>query len=235
MPLPTIPMAPFPNVPNARGVPPLARSLTAPVSLTPSLGSNASASVLWQSGQSKPKWAILNSAGVAVVIPDTFMDFSYKSRFNVTKAYVQNGAFASYNKIREPWDIVVRMRKSGTLQDRKVFLDSIEAISGDTNFYTILTPERSYPSLNVSDNEVTRRGTNGAFLLAEVDVFFTQIIQVAAQYSSTATNTQNSQNPSGIPQVNQGPVQPQPVNFIASQQAESAVAAAAIARANSSL
>jgi len=223
MPLPIIPMVPFPNVPNAPGVPQLARSLTAPVTPTPSLGRNAASATLWQSTQTKPTWGIYNSAGVAVIVPDSFMDFRNRNSSDLTSAYVQKSAFASYNKVRKPFDTVLRMRKGGTLQNRTDFLNQIDAIANDTNLYTILTPEKSYQNCNISDYEVTRRGVNGAYLLADVDIFFKEIVEVSAQYSSTSTNTQNAKSASAIPQVNQGPVQPQPVNFLAAQQASAAV------------
>src|SRR6185312_2482502 len=184
MPLPTIPVSPFPNVPNAPGVPQIARSPTAPVTPTPSLGTGAPQGTLWQSSQVKPKWGILDSTGKPVITPDSFINFDNRNEWVITNAPVQAGAFASYNKTIVPYDVALRLRKGGTLQTRTEFLKQIERIAGDTNLYTVLTPEKSYPDVNVVRFEVTRRGVHGAYLLAEVDIFFKHVQQVTAQYST---------------------------------------------------
>lgn len=219
MPFPTISVPPFPNVPVLPGVPQLVRSLLFPASPAPTLGTPAATDTLWQSANATPVWGIFDSTGATqVVTPDSVLDFDNRNEWRVSNFPVQQGGFGTYNKVIVPFEVSVRMSKGGALADRTAFLQQIAAIAGDTNLYTILTPEKSYQNCNVTRYEVTRRGTSGAggpsgaFFLTEVDVFFIQIIQVTAQYSTTAVGTQNAQEPQAQPAINNGSTQAQPVN-----------------------
>jgi len=107
----------------------------------------------------------------------------------------------------------LRLYKGGNKEARQAFLDSIEAIAGDLNKYDIMTPEKSYVGVNVTRFEMSRRGASGAYFLTEVDLFFREIRETTATYSTTAVVTQNAKNPSAHSTVNTGTVQPQPTNL----------------------
>lgn len=207
MPLPIIPVSLYPQVPRLPGVPQLVRSgLNFPpnnVSLGPQVQSTLGGSI-----QAGPTWQILDASFNPVIVPDSFLNFDARKEWKLSDYSVQAGSFSSYNKVIVPFETSVRFSKGGNLSARASFLQSIDDISGDTNLYTIVTPEKTYPSVNVTRNEVTRRGAEGAFFLCEVDVYFRQILETAAQYSSTAANTSNAQDPAALPPVNQGTVQP---------------------------
>lgn len=231
-----IPKLKFPNVPKLPGVPQLARSPLFPPAPAPVLGLALALGKLWQSIFAQPQWAIYRAnqprgggvvvtvGGVSVrstnptqtdrtpvVVPDSFGEFSYRNEWSVADFPVQDGAFASYDKVSNPFEIVIRMYKGGSKQARKRFLDSIEAIAGTLELYDIVTPERTYLNVNVTRYELSRRGAGGAYFLSEVDLFFREIRTVTASYSATAVETQNAQDPSAAPVVNTGSVQGQEV------------------------
>jgi hypothetical protein len=207
MPLPIIQVSLYPNVPLLLGVPQLVRSILFPPTPLPVLNP-VTQDVLVAANTAAPQWGIFTAnLQRQVVTPDNVYAFDNRNEWRVSDYPVQTGSFASYNKVVIPYDVTVRLTKGGSLSDRKVFLDQIAAIAGDTNLYTVLTPERSYSNVNVTRYETIRRSGEGAYFL-EVDVFLRNIIQVTAQYSNTATNTSNAQNASALPPVNQGNVQP---------------------------
>lgn len=226
-----IPKLPFPNVPKLPGVPQLARSNLFPPGPPPILGLAVALGKLWQSIFAQPQWGIYkpggsnttNAGGIfdpqartadtLMVKPDSFGEFSYRNEWSVSDFPTQDGAFASYDKVNNPFEISVRMYKGGTKQARKKFLDSIEAIAGTLDLYKIITPEHVYLSVNVTRFEISRRGPRGAYMLSEVDLYFREIRIVTAAYSSTATTTQNAQQPSAAPVVNTGKVLAQPVDI----------------------
>ncbi len=197
----------FPVVPKLPGVPQLARAATFVDLILPALGKSAPAGVLWKASQSQPTWGILDINGVPVLVPDSFLAFDNRNEWKVSDFPVQQGSFASYNKVQIPFEITLRMTKGGSLSDREQFLNVLDDIAGDTNLYNILTPERTYLNVNITRTEVTRRGPQGAYFLAEVDIYFRQIRQVSAQYSAGSVPTANAQNPPAVPAVNQGLVQ----------------------------
>jgi hypothetical protein len=208
MPLIPIVVSPFPNVPNLPGVPQLARSSLAPPSASPTLGTPATNNTLWQAAQTAPKWGVFDSSGTQVIVPDSHIDFDNRNEWRVSTYPIQSGGFASYNKVIVPAEYTLRMTKGGTLASRTAFLAQVAAVASSLNLYTILTPEQSYLNCNVTRYEVTRKGVEGAYFLAEVDIFFTTINAITAQYSTANAQTANASVPTAIPQVNQGLVQP---------------------------
>jgi hypothetical protein len=227
-----IPKPQFPNVPRLPGVPQLARSPLFPPAPAAVVGLGLALGRLWQAIFAQPQWAIykankpqkasdgleevtVTAERVPVVVPDSFGEFSYRNEWAVSDFPVQDGAFASYNKVAQPFEIVLRLYKGGSKEARKRFLDSIEAIAGTLDLYDILTPERTYLNVNVTRFEIMRRGEKGAYFLSEVDVYFREIRQVTASYTTTATTTENAQNPSAAPAVNTGVVQAAPVSSVA--------------------
>lgn len=236
MPMPNIIVGLYPDVPAFRGVPQLVRSPTAEQIQALAIATSAIRGRLWQSAQLQPKWGIFKNgvtpdvsrrrrlvefppitgrpredASNAAIIPDNIMALDNRNEARVADFPVQAGAFAAYNKVNVPYELTVRLTKGGSVDDRARFLASIEAAFRSLDLYYVLTPERTYLDVNLTRYEVTRRGVNGAYFLTEVDVFFREIRQVAAQYSTSVAATRNAQEPSARPSVSQGVVQPQPV------------------------
>jgi hypothetical protein len=207
MPSVIITVPPFPNVPQLAGVPQLVRSLAFPPSPLPTLGTQASGP-LWAANQRQSTWGIFDQNNNRVVTPDSVLNFDNRNEWRISDYAVQAGGFAPFNKVFIPFEVSVRLSKGGSLSDRSAFLQQIDAIAGDTNFYNVLTPEKTYMNVNITRYEVTRRGKEGAYFLSEVDIYFRQVNQQTAQYSSTAANTTNAQNAAATPSINQGNVQP---------------------------
>lgn len=227
-----IPKPAFPNVPQLPGVPQLPRSPQFPAAPTPVLALGLALGRLWQAIFSQPQWAIYKSnppqaqdtsdAGLgtvtiesdrtAVVKPDSFGEFTFRNEWSVVDVPLQDGEFASYNKVNQPYEIMVRMYKGGTKEARQAFIDSIIAIAGDLQLYDIVTPEKVYLNVNVTRWEQSRRGARGAYFLSEVDLYFREIRTVTAAYTTTAVTTSNAQNPSAEPVTNVGVVQAQPTD-----------------------
>jgi hypothetical protein len=211
MALVTISVPLFPNVPMLPGVPQLLRSALFPPSPFPTLGAGPQSNALGASANHAPAWGILDSDLNPVLTPDSILDFDQRAEYSVSNFPVQAGGFASYNKVTLPQELVLRMSKAGTgVGDRAQFLATLHTLSRSFDLYTIITPERSYANVNITRYEVSRRREAGAYFLTEVDVFFIEIRQVTAQYSttSTAANTQNAQQAVSKPATNSGMVQP---------------------------
>lgn len=211
MPLPNIQVPQFPNVPMAPGVPQLLRSSTAaPIPAAPPVLQPALNGALWQAAQSDPVWGVFDSDNNPVLTPDSIIDFSNRQEYRISDFPVQQGQFASYNKVRLPFDIAIKMTSGGTVSDRTQFLSEVDQVAASTDLYMIVTPEKTYFGVNATHVEVTRRGKDGAFWLDDVEVHFRQIVQVTAQYSTTTIQpTENAQNPAAVPAINAGQVQPQ--------------------------
>lgn len=204
---------PFPTVPQLPGVPQILRSAAGFVSsllIPTAVAAPALPSVLWHASQAAPVWGVFDSAGNQVINPDSVMDFQYRAEWSVSDYPVQDEAFASFNKVAHPAEMIVRMVKGSSLQDRADFENQCEAVAGSLNLYKILTPEKTYTNVNVLRHEVSRRERRGANYI-EADLFFRVINTVQAQYSSSGklpSPTINAASPSAVPPVSVGVRQP---------------------------
>jgi len=214
----------FPNVPALAGVPQLARSLLYPPSPPPTIGTPATTGALWQSAQGAPLWGIFDSSGNQVVVPDSVMDFGWRAENRIPTFPIQSGQFATYNRVGLPFENSVTLTKGGDLTSRSVFLAQIDAIVAQSNItlYTIRTPEKSYVDVSVTRAELSRRGA-GNYAYFDVEIYFIQINQVAAQYSTVQTPTNNASVPSAVPAVNGGLTNPATPSTAVQQSALTAI------------
>ena len=202
----------FPNVPLLPGVPQLARSLLFPPTPGPSLGTNAAPDVLFQAVKQKPVWGVFDSSGVLAIEADSIRTFDFRQEYRISDYPVQQGQFASYNKVIVPYDVSVRLVKGGSQSDRTDFLNQCSIVVASLDTYTVLTPEQSYINCVAVRQEISRVETRGAFFV-EVELFLRQINFTDAQYTTTGdqtTSTVNAENPTAQPPINQGYVQAQP-------------------------
>lgn len=208
MPFPIIPADPFPDVPSFPGVPLLARSAIILDREIVSLIPQPAQDPLPQPPKTAPVWGVFTTDGTKQVItPDSVYDFDYRGEYRISDYPTQQGGFATYNKVYQPFETYVRLTKGKTTADRQQFLKDCEAVLASLDLYTIITPERSYLGCNCTRMEVSRKGVQGAFFV-EVDLYFRQVLQVTPQYSTTAAATQNAQVPAAQPVTNLGAVQP---------------------------
>ncbi len=230
---------PFPNVPQAPGVPQVVRSPAFPNTTPPVLGTALALGRLVLALTRDSGWGIYRdftnenlmnarrnanrlpgeplrltilegNKPVPVLVPDSFRDFGYRQEWNVTTAPTELGGFAAYNKVNNPFEAQVRVTKGGSLRARSEILETLETIARSLNLYKIVTPEKTYLGCNIARYEVTRKEASGAYFLAEVDIFFTEIRTVTSEYTVTTFNTEAAQDDSAAPIQNFGVKQPQP-------------------------
>ena len=172
----------------------------------------APSSALFQSTQAAPVWGVFDQTGAQVITPDSVRVFDFRAGWDIARFPVQSGAFADYNKVTHPFENSVLLVKGGSQEARPAFLNQCGTVAGSLNLYNILTPEKQYLNVNCTRMELSRKEVAGAYFVA-VELFFQQIQQVDAQYSTSGTqgtSTTNASAPSAVPPVNQGTVQAQP-------------------------
>lgn len=204
----------FPNVPKLPGVPNLQRPIAALAATLPaiikSLQVQAPPGFLVQASKSAPVWGVFDFSGALAIDPQSMAAFGMRSEWRISDYAVQDGNFASYDKVTVPREIMVRMTMGKTLQDRIAFELACETVAASLDTYTIITPEKSYQNMNCLRHSVERVETKGAYFI-EAEMFFRQINPVDAQYSTAmaaAANTANAAPASAIPAQSLGIVQP---------------------------
>jgi len=185
----------FVNVPILPGVPAI-NSAIGVISQIADLLLGDTVSNLFGDAQ---QWGIFQG-GDPVVTADSVVSMEFKKEWAISDYPVEEGSFETYDRVSLPFDARIRFSAGGSLASREALLSSIEAISGDTDLFDVVTPERVYTGVTISHYSYNRSARNGVGLL-QVDVWVFQVNQNAMSvFGNTAA-------PDGADQVNDGPVQ----------------------------
>lgn len=190
---------PYPTVPALPGVPPLNRApgLVGAVPVPAAFSDGAGVNVL---AGAAPRWGLVDTTGSILISPTSIFAFEIRDESKVPNYSIERGGFSSYNKVRVPYELRVTMTKRGALGDRTAFLNAVEAAKNSLDLFTVLTPEKSWPSVNVVRYDMNRTSNSGVTMLT---VNLTcQLINVTS--SGTLSNTAN---PNGAPVTSGGNVQ----------------------------
>lgn len=149
-------------------------------------------------------WGIYDG-GTPVIVADNVASFEYAQDWRISKYPVEEGAFASYNKVANPFTVRVRFSTGGTLFERQAMLASVEAIAGDTELYDVVTPEKVYVDCNVVHVDYDRKAMNAGLLV--MDVWLEEVrVAGASEFTSTKNPTDQKTTQGGIVQgVERGP------------------------------
>lgn len=175
------------NVPNLPGVPPLVNRLASalPQLLTADV---VNAGALFQS-----RWGLFSTGGAPVITFDTFVSIDFRKGWVLADFPLEQGAFQSYDKVQTPFDVRIKFASGGTLQNRESLLQSVDAIAGDLNLYTVVTPEAVYNNVNVQHYDYRRTATNGNGLIT-IELWLLEV-RTASGGSPTNANTDANGNP----------------------------------------
>jgi len=197
----------------AFGLPSVATSILNTVN-TVSLDATAVLSFIGINGA--PHYGIYDSQGASEVLTGytSVVGFGFQRDMSIPTHPIEQGGFASYNKVALPFGAKLRYTVNGDASgDQAIadFLTKIEKLTQDTNLYEVVTPEYSWPNVSITHHDHNRSSQNGYSMLT-VDVWLQEVRQAdAAQFSnsSTSANATNTQSPDGQATVQSGNVQTQ--------------------------
>lgn len=87
-------------------------------------------------------WGIFGQNGIPLLLVDNVTAIKHTSASKVANAPVEQGSFASYNKVEDPFTMTVQMTKgSGGVVMRGAFLALVDALAKSNDLYMVITPE----------------------------------------------------------------------------------------------
>lgn len=211
----------FANVPKLPGVPAIPRSLASlvigNVNTPVLLGQISNVLGLANLLNPLPVWGIFDSEKKRVLEPDSVVDLTQRADSKVSNFPVQAGAFATYNKVANANEAVVRFTKGGSQDARAKFLKDSETLIKSLSLFSVVTPEMTYTNMNAQRFELSRRSSAGAYFI-DLEMFFVEVRQVQPQYSTTTGQPldvpnppiTSSQNPAAVSSTSKGLQQPLP-------------------------
>lgn len=180
-------------------------------------------------------YAIVTSGTTAPVItPDSVLSMEYKGEQRIADYPIEAGGFASFNKVAMPFDLRMVLTCGGknylqsALQtvtqtvdsyinsilgtaygqpmNRDDFLTQLEIMLHAIDLYDVVTPDKTYSSVNLVHYSYSKKNDNGAVMII-AELWFQEIRQsVAAIYSTSSASSITSNSPSAASQVNTGAV-----------------------------
>lgn len=159
------------------------------------------------------QWAIYyTGTSNAAIIPDSVPSIGHRDQSRVSNYPVENGGFASFNKVEVPYDFRIRLTCMGTNMTRADFLAQLKVMKKSIDLYDVSTPEMLYASCSLVAYEMERDSRNGGVSMITAELYFQEIRQTAqATYNNQGgTNTPivNSNSASAADVQNQGNVPP---------------------------
>lgn len=151
-------------------------------------------------GSVNGQWGIFLNGALALA-PDSIMSVEYDREWSLLDYPIEGGSFETFNKVARPFEKRVRVTKGGSATDRARFMDQVEALGASLSLYDVVTPEKTYLSVNVERFGYGRSAREGATLLV-VDLILRQVrVTAVASFTQVA-------NPASASPVSGGTVQP---------------------------
>lgn len=128
-------------------------------------------------------WGIVNEFGIPIVLADTVLGMNYDAGSSISKYPVEQGSFASYNKVNSPSMATVQMAKgSGGVLERGLFLAQLEGLLKSTLSFHIITPEYVYLNYQIIGINHARTAQDGATMIT-VNLDLEEVLEAKVDYS----------------------------------------------------
>jgi len=212
---------PFPNVPQVPGVPQVPRSPSSPA--IPSAAIGAISGDLWRLAQTETRWGLYRKSWTSIIPVATtraadafgmgaalsFAGIDYSKETKVSDFPVEQGGFASYNKVELPASPIVRLSFSGTESERAAAFAAIDAACKSIDLFDVVTPEVKYLDYQLERYNYSRSSAHGVTLLV-FEITLKEVRQVSAAYSQS-TRAPAPKDVGAAARIDAGKVQPKAV------------------------
>ena len=95
------------------------------------------------------QWGLYDQSGLPAVLADNVQSLEVTLEAQISDFPVENGGFASYNKVIRPFDVRVAMTKGGSVEDRQAFVQQVQDAWQSLELFNVVTPEVVYLDVNV--------------------------------------------------------------------------------------
>lgn len=128
-------------------------------------------------------WSLNNKSGEPVVKFTSFLSMDLRDNYQVVEGPVEEGGFASYNKVASPLEIDVSLGIEGDDATLDEALEALNQLAASTEILSVVTPESEYQNMNLESVSYRRRREDGLGVLW-LDLKLIEVRQVKAQYTS---------------------------------------------------
>lgn len=129
------------------------------------------------------EWLLVNEAGETLLEIASFLSAEIKKDGSSPSEPIEEGSFASYNKVTSPIAISLKVAFTGTDPELQAVLDQLLSLQEGTEKFSFVTPYQEFEGYALSNFNYTLARENGRGALY-VDLALNQIKEVTLEYSS---------------------------------------------------
>jgi len=152
------------------------------------------------------QWAILDEKGGSAVSFTSFIDLDYKNEGQALEYPIEEGSFATYNKIQNSMELRVTIAIQGTDADFNDLLSKLQDYQAKAVKLSIATPSDFYEGFTLEGLTYKRTVENNAHMLT-VELTFKEVREVKTQVTTGVIT--KPRNPSSASKQDTGKTQTQ--------------------------
>lgn len=138
-------------------------------------------------------WGIYaTGTGIPAVKVDSVVEMGLKAGSRVATYMIQDGGFVTYDKVKEPIDVSIRITKGYSTTLRSELLTWLEVNREAVTVYDIVTPEKTYIGYTLM-NYTYERKADSTISLIVADCVFREVRQIEETYTVTKSTVNNPQ------------------------------------------
>lgn len=190
----------YPLVPKVAGVPAVLRA-GAQVFDTLTLGFLGAGDLVNSIIGSEPiLWGVLKSDGKPIATYDSVVSVDYREDSRIADYPIEEGSFASFNKVHNPYLKQVLISCGGSIERRAAFQVDLRAAQKSLELYTVITEDGTFNNCNLAAIDWARTVQDGAHIIKAYCEFREVRIRGTTAFSKT-------HDPSGESPQSNGQVQ----------------------------
>jgi len=166
------------------------------------------ATKLWDYLFPGPTWGVfvVGTSDPAIEV-SSVLELDVAAEARASDYFIQTGSFTSYNKVRMPDVIPIRLVKDGNETSRAQLLAWLDDNLSKPSLFDILSPEWRHPNLTLVGYRIGRTARAGAAMIT-ADCLFQQIREKAVVFSSSTIASPENQPATPTARVNPMPISP---------------------------
>lgn len=128
-------------------------------------------------------WLILDEEGNELLEFKSFISLDVRAESQVVSSAVEEGSFASYNKVEQPLAITAQLAFAGTEEEIQDAVFMLQVLREETLLVSLVTPDAEFESLSLESFSYSRKREDGIGVLY-CDLSFVEVKQVETQYTN---------------------------------------------------
>jgi hypothetical protein len=143
-------------------------------------------------------WIIVDASGRQFIDFKTLLSVDVKNDNRVVSSPVEQGSFASYNKVESPLEIRAALALQGDATVTQKALETLDAFARGTDLLMLVTPSAVYVDLNLESFSYLLNDLKG-ILVAECTLIEIRQVETAMAFTFPGVR-----NPTSVSRVNTG-------------------------------